>query len=282
MKTVLDGKIVRDYIATDLKKSVSLLKSKLIIAIIQVGEKQESNKYIDQKKSFAEKIGVEVRHVRFDSDVSEEKICLEIEKLNNDKKIHGIIVQLPLPQALDKNIIIQKIDPVKDVDGLTSVNTKLLWSNEKGHVPATARGIITLLDYYKIEIKGKKVVVVGRSELVGKPTALTFLNRGATVTICHQSTSDIMSETKRADILVVAIGKPQFITKDFVRQGQVIIDVGISILPDKKVVGDVGFGEVSGIVDFISPVPGGVGPMTVVSLFQNLLDAYMMIGEGDY
>lgn len=288
MKILLDGKVARDSIAGELKNSISALKNKPKLAIIQVGDKEESNKYIKQKRLFAEKIGAQVEHIKFPEDITEEKVCAEIQKLNADFLVHGIIVQLPLPAGLDKNIIIQSIDPVKDVDGLTSVNTKLLWSNEKGHMPATARGIITLLDYYKIPIKGRKVVVVGRSDLVGKPVAIAFLNRDATVTICHKETSDIMSETKRADILVIAAGDPEFITKDFVREGQVVVDVGINVtksnhlheeIPDKKLVGDVKYGEVSDIVDAISPVPGGVGPMTVLSLFQNLLDAYMMVVE---
>ncbi|MSR73375.1 bifunctional 5,10-methylenetetrahydrofolate dehydrogenase/5,10-methenyltetrahydrofolate cyclohydrolase [Candidatus Parcubacteria bacterium] len=288
MTILLDGKIVRDSVAGELKNKILGLEKKLKLAILQVGNKEESNKYIEQKKLFAEKIGAEVIHVRFSEDVSQEKICAEIQKLNGDASVHGIIVQLPLPETLDKNLIIQNIDPIKDVDGLTSANTKLLWKNEKGHVPATARGILTLLDYYKIEIKGKKVVVVGRSQLVGKPVALSFLNRDAIVIVCHRGTSSIMSETKQADILVVAAGNPEFITKDFVREGQVVVDVGINVkksehqseeILHKKVVGDVNFAEVSPIVSAISPVPGGVGPMTVLSLFQNLLDAYIMIEE---
>ena len=279
MTKILDGRLVRDFFATELKERIDTLKDKPNLAIIQVGDRIESNSYINQKKLFAEKIGALTKHIKFSEDESEENICLEIEKLNKDSSVHGIIVQLPLPKHIDKNILIQTIDPVKYVDGLTSVNTKLLWSNQKGHVPATARGIISLVDYYDIPIAGKRVVVVGRSDLVGKPVALSFLNRDATVTICHHKTSDIMSETKQADILVVATGHPSLITKDFVKEGQVVLDVGITLNKDKKLVGDVDFGEVSKIVYAISPVPGGVGPMTVVSLFQNLLDAYMMMVE---
>ncbi len=275
---LLDGKIARNSLASELKKMISNLSIKPKLAIIQVGDRKESNTYITQKKIFAEKIGAEVNHIKFLENVSEDEVCVEIQKLNKDNSVHGIVVQLPLPLDLDKNIIIQNIDPLKDVDGLTSVNTKLLWSNERGHIPATARGILTLLDYYKIPIKGKKVVVVGRSELVGKPVAMALLNRDATVTVCHLETENIKLETQRADILVVAAGDPEFITKDFVKEGQVVVDVGISVLQDKKLVGDVKFDDVKGIVSAISPVPGGVGPMTVLSLFQNLLDAYMMIG----
>lgn len=275
---LLDGKIARNSLASELKKMISNLPIKPKLAIIQVGDRKESNTYITQKKIFAEKIGAEVNHIKFLENVSEDEVCVEIQKLNKDNSVHGIVVQLPLPLDLDKNIIIQNIDPLKDVDGLTSVNTKLLWSNERGHIPATARGILTLLDYYKIPIKGKKVVVVGRSELVGKPVAMALLNRDATVTVCHLETENIKLETQRADILVVAAGDPEFITKDFVKEGQVVVDVGISVLQDKRLVGDVKFDDVKGIVSAISPVPGGVGPMTVLSLFQNLLDAYMMIG----
>ncbi len=276
---LLDGKIARDYFSSELQKTIANLEQKPCLAIIQVGEREESSAYIKQKKIFGEKIGATVKHILLPENVSEDDVCDRIQDLNTDESVHGIIVQLPLPAHIDKNNVIQIIDPIKDIDGLTSVNIKLLWSKMSGHVPATARGIITLLEYYKIPIKGKKVVVVGRSDLVGKPTAIIFLNKGAIVTVCHRETIDLPTETKRADILIVATGKHGLITKDFVSVGQVVVDVGISVLSDKRLVGDVVFDDVKNIVSAISPVPGGVGPMTVLSLFQNLLDAYFMQGH---
>ncbi|MBX4181742.1 bifunctional 5,10-methylenetetrahydrofolate dehydrogenase/5,10-methenyltetrahydrofolate cyclohydrolase, partial [Candidatus Parcubacteria bacterium] len=176
----------------------------------------------------------------------------------------GIIVQLPLPEHVDKDAVIEAINPTKDVDGLTS---KTLFT------PATAKGILTLLDYYKVKIKGKKVVMVGKSQLVGLPITLSLLNRHATVTVCHKQTRNLSQETRQADILIVATGVPGLITPKHVSKGQVVIDVGITVLRNKKVVGDVDFENVSKIVQAITPVPGGVGPMTVYSLFENLLKA---------
>src|SRR3990167_2234659 len=294
MAKILDGKIVRDKIAEKLKSEISQLKTPPKLIIIQVGDLAESNAYIRQKILFGQKIGAIVDHQKLPENISQKNLQTTISKLNTDPSVTGIIVQMPIPASLDKDTIIDSITPQKDVDGLTSVNLKLLWENRsEGHIPATTKGILTLLDYYKIPIAAKKVVVVGRSFLVGKPTALAFLNRDATVTICHKETRNLKLETRNADILVVAAGKPNLITKDHVRRGQVVVDVGINVINDRqttnakrltqkpetepvdrKIVGDVDFDAVSKIVSAITPVPGGVGPMTVASLFENLLLAY--------
>jgi methylenetetrahydrofolate dehydrogenase (NADP+)/methenyltetrahydrofolate cyclohydrolase len=269
----------------------SKFETKPALVIIQVGNRQDSDSYIRQKKLFAEAVGAVLIHKNYEKSVTEREIIEEIEKYNKDAAIHGIIVQMPLPSHLGKRKLIEAIDPKKDIDGLTSYNTHILYSesddNEKdkkvkmfGHVPATARGIISLLKHYKIEIAGKHVVVVGRSMIVGKPTALAFLKENATVTIAHKHTKNLPEITKTGDIVVVAIGDPEFITAEYVRNGQVIIDVGISQIEEeagKKIVGDVRRSEVEKIVDAISPVPGGVGPMTVASLFLNLVDAYELL-----
>src|SRR3990167_10125468 len=295
--TLLDGKALNEKIAEKLKAEIILLakshqdlRPKLVI--IQVGDLAESNAYISRKVKFGEKIGAIVEHKRFPEKITQEELIGHIKVYDQNSSVHGIIVQMPLPKHIDKDEIIDSIDSAKDVDGLTSRNLKLLWEAKgEGFVPATTKGIISLLDEYKIPIEGKHVVVIGRSFLVGKPTFLAFLNRNATVTVCHRHTKDLAKHTKSADILIVAAGKPNLIGKDHVSKNQVVIDVGINAIenepardasqsdaggdgPRHKLVGDVNFAEVSKIVKAISPVPGGAGPMTVASLFENLLEAY--------
>ena len=294
MTKILSGKVVRDQIAEDLKKEISRWSlsrakprgSKPKLVIIQVGDIPESNSYINHKIKFGKSIGTAVDHIKLPKNVSQEEINSQLSTLNSQLDVHGIIVQLPIPESLDKDVVIDAIDPKKDVDGLTSVNTKKLFEGlETGLVPATTKGILTLLDYYKIPISGKKVTIVGRSSLVGKPTAIAFLNRDATVTVCHSKTKDLAVETQRADILISAVGKPGLITKNHVHKNQVVIDIGTTVIDNSqstiddsqlqpKLVGDVDFDNVSKIVAAITPVPGGIGPMTVASLFQNLLTAY--------
>ncbi|MFI5164641.1 MAG: bifunctional 5,10-methylenetetrahydrofolate dehydrogenase/5,10-methenyltetrahydrofolate cyclohydrolase [Bacteroidia bacterium] len=271
---ILDGRKVRDRIAKKIQADLKKLHVKPALAIIQVGDNASSNAYIEQKKIFGEKIGFKVSHIRFDAKTTENVLFSKIHVLNADKRINGIIIQLPLPKNLDKQKILETISPEKDVDGLNSKNlSRLMTHADGGFVPATTKGILSLLDYYKIPIEGKKVTVVGRSQLVGAPTALAFLNRNATVTVCHRKTKNLKDEVKKADIVVVAAGHPKLIKKDFVKKGQIIIDVGITRI-GKDIFGDVDFKSVSKIVKAISPVPGGVGPMTVVSLFENILTAY--------
>ncbi len=268
-------------IAQKLKEKVGRSSLVPTLAVIQIGSLPESTAYITQKKKFAEKIGASVNHIVLDEDVGEIDVLAEIKKLNADISVHGIIVQMPIPKHLNRWNIIEAITPTKDVDGLTSTNTKALWDNRRGFVPATARGVLSLLSYYDISVAGKKIVVIGRSVLVGKPTALLLLNHDATVTICHSKTKDVAEVTHTADIIVVAAGVPNLITADYVSPRQVVIDVGINVSAKKledeigtqKLTGDVDFEAVSGLVSAISPVPGGVGPMTVASLFENVVEA---------
>ena|SRR3989344_9268972 len=304
MAIILDGKIVRDEIAEKLKSDISFAsrrtKTKPKLVIIQAGDLAQSNTYIRQKILFGEKIGAEVIHQKFRNNVDHITLAEYIYTLNSDSTTHGIIIQLPIPKHLKKDALINSINPEKDVDGQTATNVKkLIENNPTALIPATTKGILTLLNYYKIDVAGKKAVVVGRSSLVGKPTALALLNLGATVTICHSQTVNLVKETKQADILVVAVGKPNLITRDHVSRGQVVIDVGINVIdngqstivadsskarpwktkkpglnPSPKLTGDVKFDEVSKIVAQITPVPGGIGPLTVASLFENLLEAY--------
>ena len=283
MPKILDGKIVRDEIMTDLKKQIGEFKTVPNLAIIKIGDNPDSAIYVKNKINFARKIGVNAYVVSFPendpSKITQEMLLAGIEKLNKDDSVNGIIVQSPLPAGLDWFQAVEKVAPEKDVDGLCSVNVKNLMDNDKkALVPATARGVLSLLNYYKISVKGKKVVVMGRSNLVGKPVAALMVNNGATVTVVHSQTLDPDRITREADILIVAIGKPEYVGAEFVKEGQVIIDIGISTVINsdgtKKIYGDVDFESVRDIVSAISPVPGGVGPITVASLFQNLVDAF--------
>lgn len=294
MSKILDGKALSLLIAEKLKKEVAK-KGKLIkLAIIQIGSVPESSAYIAHKKIFADRIGVKIEHIEFKEIVSQAEIIKTIDSLNKNKDVYGIIVQMPIPKHLDRFAIMEAIDSKKDVDGLTSKNSGLLYESAfggndpknipKGLIPATAKGILTLLNYYKIPLEGKKAIVVGRSLLVGKPTAMLLLKANATVTLAHSKTKNLKKLISENDIVVVAVGKPKFLGKDSFKKGAVVIDVGTNsvsrdgkkILEEgvkMKLVGDVKFDEVSKIVKAISPVPGGVGPMTVASLFENLVEA---------
>lgn len=280
---LLDGKVVRGERVAGLRRDIRELGFSPTLAIVQVGDLERSRAYVSAKRRFAESLGIPVELSGFTVGTALDDILYEIQRLNNDPSITGILVQLPLPKGLDRRAIIEAIEPSKDVDGLTASNLKSLLENDhRGFVPATARGILSLLDHYDIALEGKNVVVVGRSLLVGKAAALAFLNRNATVTICHRATRDLPEITKRADILVVAAGKPRLIGKGHVAPGQVVIDVGINVSDNEhldeevsvsRLVGDVDFDAVKPVVGAISPVPGGVGPMTVLSLFENLVEA---------
>ncbi len=284
MTILLDGKKVRDVLAERLSDKIRGFAEKPQLAIIQIGKNNESSTYIRQKKNFAEKIGAKILHIELPDSVGQAELLHTIAELNADASVHGILVQMPIPASLDKDAVIEAISPEKDVDGLQSKNIKMLWENRsQGFVPATTKGILSLLDFYKIDVAGKKVVVVGRSSLVGKPTALALLNRNATVTLCHSKTENLSQITKDAVILIVAAGVPHLIGTDHVVSGQIVVDVGINLvdgtkledeLPERKLVGDVDFEKVKDVVTAISPVPGGVGPMTVASLFENLVSAY--------
>jgi methylenetetrahydrofolate dehydrogenase (NADP+)/methenyltetrahydrofolate cyclohydrolase len=276
MALLLSGITLRDKIKEDLKEVVSSLNPEVVpqLAIIQVGADEASSVYIKGKIRFGKEIGVPVIFHHFEDTASEEQVIDLIVRLNADSRTEGILVQLPLPVQMRQDKIIETIDPEKDVDGLTSLNVKKLLVNDtSGIMPATTRGIISLLKANDISLAGKKVLVVGRSSLVGKPTALACLNEDATVTIAHHLSTDVPALCKDADVIISATGVPGLIGKKSVKKDQVIIDVGITRL-EGKIVGDVAFGEVEGLVGAVSPVPGGVGPLTIASLFQNLLRKY--------
>jgi len=272
---ILDGKKTADKIKAKLIERVAALSKQNIVpklAIYWVGDDSASQVYIEQKQKMATAIGAECEVRKYEGDVKLEKLLSDIGSDNQDNAVHGIIVQLPLPDQLDKNQLIQAIDPAKDVDGLHAVNQWKLLSGQPGLVPATAKGIMTLLADNEIDLAGKKAVMVGRSNLVGLPTALSALNRNATVTICHSYSKNLPGECQLADILITAIGQPGLITAEYVKARAVVIDVGIT-RTDDGISGDVDFAAVKDKVAAITPVPGGIGPMTVVSLWDNLLEA---------
>ncbi len=268
---IIDGKKAREALLLEFEKKIKALSRVPTLAIIQVGDRPDSSSFIRAKKSFAKKIGVNERHIQLLENVSQEELIAEIEKCNTDEAIQGIILQLPIPDHLNKRAAIDSIDPKKDVDALTSKSVAL-WTAGKGILPATARGIRELLRFYKIDLEGKEVTVVGRSELVGTPIAVMCRNEGAIVTVCHSKTVSLSEGTRPADILIVAVGKPKLIGLEHVNSGQIVIDVGISRIGEGTLAGDVDFESVKDVVAAISPVPGGVGPMTVFGLFENLVD----------
>jgi len=289
MSKILSGRPVRDKIALSLLQVFEQLERKPHLAIIQVGLNPQSTSYIRQKQIFGEKIGAKVEVFNLPESATSSQIISQIKDLNEDESVHGIIVQIPLPFGLDRQVIIDSIDPVKDVDGLTTTNQDLLEKGKPQIIPATARGIFELLNFYQIKLASKKVVVMGRSKLVGSPTAKLLALKGAEVSIIHSQTQNPELIAKKADILIVAIGQARLVGLDYIKSGAVVIDVGISRLTGERLeeeigssalVGDVDFDQVKDLVGAISPVPGGVGPMTVSALFENLLDAYEMQKRG--
>lgn len=260
---LLDGKKAKEFYLEQLKTRLMFMSSAPKLVVIQVGDREDSNSYIKSKKIFAEKLGAELIHEKLDIDIKKDQIIKTIRKYNKDESVNGIIVQLPLPDHLNPDEIIKEINSKKDVDGLTENSI---------YTPATARGIKELLEFYKIKLKNKKVTIIGRSKIVGKPTAIMCENEGAKVTVCHSKTENIPEKTKKADIVIVALGKPHLINDKYFSNGQVVVDVGITRVED-RLLGDVNFAKVKDIVSYITPVPGGVGQMTVLALFENLVDS---------
>ena len=273
---LLDGKIVKKTVLAELKEKVSKEKRPLGLVVIQVGEDPASVVYVRQKAKMAEKVGFNFNHVKLDSSVSEEELLNKIDEFNNDDNVDGILVQMPIPKHLNPKTIQNAISPLKDVDGLTDINMGRLMHNEEALVPCTPLGIMDLLKHYGIEVAGKRVVVVGRSDLVGKPMLALMINADATVTLCHSKTKDMSKITKKADILIVAVGKANFIKAEDIRNGCVVIDVGINRMSDGSLCGDVDFNSVKDKASYITPVPGGVGQMTVAELGMNTYKAYLL------
>ena len=268
--TLLDGKAAAQEVKDYLKKIVDLgVHRKLVI--VQVGDNPASNTYIKNKVKACEYVGVECEVKHFEESITEEKLLDEIDVLNDANSVDGIIVQLPLPEHIVEGRVTNGIKPIKDVDGFTNINAGRLMHGGCLFFPATPLGIATLLEKYNIETDGKECVIVGRSNIVGKPMALLMLDKNATVTITHSYTKNLKEVCKRADILIVAIGKPKMINREYIKEGAVVIDVGINQDENGKLCGDVDFDDVKEIVSAITPVPGGVGPMTVAMLLNNVV-----------
>lgn len=276
MYQVIDGKKISQEIKDELKEKVAAMAKegkKVALAVIQVGNDPASSVYVRNKKKACEYIGIESLSYELSEETTEEELVALIEKLNADAGVNGILVQLPLPEQINEEKIIQTISPDKDVDGFHMQNVGALCTGGKGYVSCTPLGIITLLKRSGIEIAGKRCVVMGRSNIVGKPMAMLLLRENGTVTICHSKTQDMKEITKQADILVVAIGKPKFVDETYVKEGAVVIDVGIHRNAENKLCGDVDFDRVAPHTSAITPVPGGVGPMTIAMLMNNCVSS---------
>lgn len=270
---ILDGKNIKNIILDEVKSEVSELKVKLKLVVIQVGNDPASDVYIKQKKIMCDYVGYEFEHVKLDDGTDEETLLNLINNLNKDNGVTGILVQLPIPNGMDTDKVVNEISPLKDVDGLTDFNKEKLLQGKDGLYSCTPSGVMELLDRYNISVSNKNVVIVGRSRLVGKPLEVMMKNRDANVTVCHSKTENLSECTKKADIIISAVGKPKLITEDMIGKGVIVIDVGISRTED-GICGDVDFDSVKDKCSYITPVPGGVGPMTVAMLAKNILKAY--------
>ena len=280
---IIDGKKIASEIKTELKKKISDVKNTLNIvpklAVILIGDDKASEIYVSKKEQMADELGMKSLVCKFDKNVCQEEIEAKIEQLNDDNEVNAILLQLPIPKHLDKNRLIELISPLKDVDGFTPLNAGFLSLGEPFVAPCTAVGIIELLNTYNVKMVGKHAVVVGRSNIVGKPLSQLLLNENATVTVAHSKTENLAEITKTADILISAVGIKNLITEDMVKKGAVVVDVGITRDENNKITGDVDFENVSKKASLITPVPGGVGPMTIAMLASNTFNLFCIQNE---
>ncbi|MDR2014380.1 MAG: bifunctional methylenetetrahydrofolate dehydrogenase/methenyltetrahydrofolate cyclohydrolase FolD [Azoarcus sp.] len=276
---LIDGRVLADELRAAFRPRVAALTARRIcpgLAVILAGEDPASQVYVRNKVSACEAAGIFSMKIVFPKDVSQEALLAKITELNADPAIHGILVQLPLPQHIDEAAVLETIAPEKDVDGFHAVNAGALMRGKPRFIPCTPYGVMKMLEANRIDPAGREAVIIGRSNIVGKPIALLLLGASATVTVCHSKTRDLAAHARRADILVAAIGKPRFVTADMVKPGAVVIDVGINRLPLEeggKLCGDVDFEAVKEVASLITPVPGGVGPMTITMLLANTIEA---------
>lgn len=276
MAQIIDGKLISTQIKDELKEKVNQMKAdgvEVTLAVIQVGADPASSVYVGNKKKACEYVGIRSLAYELPEETTENELLDLIVELNGRKDVNGILVQLPLPKHIDEDKVIQMIDPKKDVDGFHPQSVGALCIGQPGFVSCTPAGIIELLKRSGIEIAGKECVVIGRSNIVGKPMSLLLLRENGTVTVTHSRTKELKEVTKRADILVVAIGKPKMITSEYVKEGAVVIDVGIHRMENNKLCGDVDYDDVTPIASAITPVPGGVGPMTIAMLMNNCVES---------
>lgn len=276
MAKIIDGKAVSQFVKDEVKKEVSALGEKGVsvgLAVIIVGNDPASRTYVNNKKKACEATGIISEEYALPEDTTMDELLALIKELNAKKSINGILCQLPLPKHLDEKAVIENIDPIKDVDAFHAVNTGHIMIGDYSFLPCTPAGIMEMLKYYNIEIEGKECVVIGRSNIVGKPMALLMLRENATVTITHSRTKNLKEICKTADILIVAIGKKEFVDASYVKEGAVVIDVGIHRDENNKLSGDVKYEEVEPLCSAITPVPGGVGPMTIAMLMNNCVES---------
>lgn len=272
--TLIDGKKVAEKCKKNIEERIKKLNKMPGFAVIRIGEDEASKIYVRLKHKMSEELGINFTEYHLDEDVTQEELISLIKKLNADDEVDGILLQSPIPYHLNILEAFQTIAPEKDVDGFSPINVGKLVQRQECFAACTPTGVMTMLKEYNIPIEGKHAVVVGRSNIVGRPMAELLLNANATVTICHSKTRNLTEIVKSADILVVAIGKPKFITADMIKEGAVVVDVGINRIPDsKKIVGDVDFENVKEKCSYITPVPGGVGPMTIMTLMDNVVTA---------
>ena len=277
MPQIIDGKAISAQIKDELKKKVEVLKEtqgiSVCLAVIQVGSDPASTVYVGNKKKACAYIGIDSLSYELPEETTQEELLTLIGELNGNKEVNGILVQLPLPEHIDEDAVIRAIDPKKDVDGFHPQSVGALCIGQPGFVSCTPAGIIQLLKRSGIEIAGRECVIIGRSNIVGKPMALLLLRENGTVTVAHSRTANLQEVTKRADILVVAVGRPKMITRDYVKEGAVVIDVGIHRNESGRLCGDVDYEDVAPVYSAITPVPGGVGPMTIAMLMYNCVEA---------
>lgn len=274
--TIIDGKALANQIKEELAQRIETLKNKGIIpalTVILVGDDPASAVYVNSKHNTFTQLGLKSEVLRFPAETSQEELLAKIRELNNDKMLHGILVQLPLPKHINTNTIIDTISPEKDVDGFHVSNAGALMTGNPRFIPCTPYGVMKMLESQNVNLKGAEAVVVGASNIVGKPMALLLQKEGATVTICNSKTKDLAAHTKRADILVVATGRPEMVTGDMIKPGAVVIDVGINRDANGKLKGDVEYTSAAQVASAITPVPGGVGPMTIVMLLVNTIES---------
>lgn len=271
---IIDGKKISEELKSAIAREVSGLNSKPGLAVILVGDNAASKVYVNNKEKGCQEVGFNSIKINRDENTTEKELLQLIQDLNNDETIDGILVQLPLPNHIDTKKVIEAIDPIKDVDGFHKENMGRLLQNNPTLRPCTPRGVMTMLEKSNINPSGLDAIVIGASNIVGRPMAIELLNAGATVTICHSKTQDLPGKVKLADIVVAAVGIPRFVQADWLKKGSIVIDVGINRLETGELVGDVDFDQAKDVVNAITPVPGGVGPMTIATLLENTLLAH--------
>lgn len=272
MARILDGEKVAEEVCNGLVEEVKELKEKPELTVFLIGNDPASQIYVEKKEEKAKQVGVKINLNKLAKTTTEKNLINRIKQANRNESVNGVLVQLPLPEHINQNKILETVSPKKDVDGFHPLNQGKLLAGNPDFIPAAPKGIIEILDYYEIPVKGKRAVVIGASSIVGKPTSLLLLEKGATPTICHIYTKNLSEHTRKADILISAVGKPRLVKKNMVKQGSTVIDVGVS-RKDNEILGDVDFENVRDKVNNITPVPGGVGPLTVSMLLKNVVKA---------